>query len=99
MDRRSLLGALVTAPLVAACRSEAAPPSSRPREPEAPVILGVEALGAQWRTPDPFLFCVHHDDGYPAGNAELGPATPLDGRATDKWCRASRRTRTAASRR
>jgi quercetin 2,3-dioxygenase len=80
MDRRSLLGALVTVPLVEACRSETAPPSSRPAEPEAPVILGVEPLGAQWRTPDPFLFCVHHDDAYPAGNAELGPASSLDGR-------------------
>ena len=24
-------------------------------------------LGAQWPTIDPFLFCVHHDDAYPAG--------------------------------
>jgi redox-sensitive bicupin YhaK (pirin superfamily) len=80
MDRRSLLGALVTVPLAEACRSETAPPSSPPAEPEAPVILGVEPLGAQWRTPDPFLFCVHHDDAYPAGNAELGPASSLDGR-------------------
>ncbi|MGN6107365.1 MAG: pirin family protein [Kofleriaceae bacterium] len=33
-----------------------------------------------WPTPDPFLFCVHHDDRYPAGNDVLGPAAPLDGR-------------------
>jgi redox-sensitive bicupin YhaK (pirin superfamily) len=31
-------------------------------------------------TVDPFLFCVHHDDAYPAGNAELGPAASLAGR-------------------
>jgi len=31
-------------------------------------------------TLDPFLFCVHHDDAYPAGNAELGPAASLAGR-------------------
>ncbi|MFO0746768.1 MAG: pirin-like C-terminal cupin domain-containing protein [Myxococcota bacterium] len=37
-------------------------------------------LGFQWETLDPFLFCVHHDDHYPAGNAALGPAAPLDGR-------------------
>ena len=80
MDRRTLLGALVSAPLAEACRSEAAPASVAPHESEAPVILGVEELGFQWRTPDPFLFCAHHDDGYPAGNAALGPAAPLDGR-------------------
>ncbi|MEO8554181.1 MAG: pirin family protein [Kofleriaceae bacterium] len=43
-------------------------------------ILTVVPLGFQWPTLDPFLFCVHHDDAYPAGNAELGPAASLDGR-------------------
>jgi redox-sensitive bicupin YhaK (pirin superfamily) len=43
-------------------------------------ILGVEKLGFPWQTQDPFLFCVHHDDAYPAGNAELGPAASLAGR-------------------
>jgi redox-sensitive bicupin YhaK (pirin superfamily) len=37
-------------------------------------------LGTQWPTIDPFLFCVHHDDRYPAGNAKLGPAASLAGR-------------------
>jgi hypothetical protein len=31
-------------------------------------------------TADPFLFCVHHEDAYPAGNDQLGPATSLAGR-------------------
>jgi len=44
-----------------------------------PVLQEVE-LGTQWPTIDPFLFCAHHLDHYPAGNAELGPAVPLDGR-------------------
>jgi hypothetical protein len=43
-------------------------------------IVGVEPLGLPWRTRDPFLFCVHHDDAYPAGNDRLGPAAPLTGR-------------------
>jgi len=47
--------------------------------PSSP-ILAVEKLGFPWQTLDPFLFCVHHDDAYPRGNAELGPAAPLDGR-------------------
>ena len=33
-----------------------------------------------WRTPDPFLFCVHHVDHYPRGNAEMGPDASLDDR-------------------
>ncbi len=38
------------------------------------------SLGAQWPTIDPFLFCAHHDDDYPAGNPDLGPAAALAGR-------------------
>jgi quercetin 2,3-dioxygenase len=49
--------------------------------PAAPAILEQTALGAPpWVTVDPFLFCVHHDDAYPRGNAELGPAASLAGR-------------------
>jgi redox-sensitive bicupin YhaK (pirin superfamily) len=33
-----------------------------------------------WPTLDPFLFAVHHDDAYPAGNEHLGPAASLAGR-------------------
>ncbi len=43
-------------------------------------ILRVEPLGFPWQTADPFLFCVHHDDAFPAGNAQLGPAASLTGR-------------------
>lgn len=31
-------------------------------------------LGFQWETQDPFLFCVHHEDQFPEGNAQMGPA-------------------------
>ena len=37
-------------------------------------ILSTKPLGFPWETMDPFLFCVHHDDAYPAGNGRLGPA-------------------------
>ena len=60
----------------------AAPPVVR-AEPPAPVIdtvLRTMPLGFQWETVDPFLFCVHHDDAYPAGNDRLGPVTSLAGR-------------------
>ena len=43
-------------------------------------VLEVRPLGFPWETDDPFLFCVHHDDAYPAGNEHLGPAASLDGR-------------------
>lgn len=43
-------------------------------------ILELFALGAQWKTFDPFLFCAHHQDAYPAGNAEFGPKVSLAGR-------------------
>lgn len=44
------------------------------------VILQRHTLGFPWKTLDPFLFCVHHDDRYPAANADLGPASSLGGR-------------------
>jgi redox-sensitive bicupin YhaK (pirin superfamily) len=44
------------------------------------VVLEQVKLGFQWVTLDPFLFCVHHDDAYPAGNEQLGPAASLAGR-------------------
>jgi quercetin 2,3-dioxygenase len=44
-------------------------------------ITGIRALSFQWETRDPFLFCVHHDDLYPPGNAGLGPAASLAGRS------------------
>lgn len=43
-------------------------------------IRRVKPLGFPWETPDPFLFCVHHDDRYPPGNEKLGPAVSLAGR-------------------
>ncbi|MGO9872528.1 MAG: pirin family protein [Acidimicrobiia bacterium] len=44
-------------------------------------VLQVVPLEFQWPTADPFLFCVHHFDVYPAANEHLGPATSLAGRA------------------
>jgi quercetin 2,3-dioxygenase len=43
-------------------------------------VLETRPLGFPWQTLDPFLFCVHHDDAYPAGNEHLGPAASLAGR-------------------
>jgi redox-sensitive bicupin YhaK (pirin superfamily) len=43
-------------------------------------VLQTVELGPQWPTIDPFLFCAHHDDAYPAGNERMGPAASLVGR-------------------
>lgn len=40
----------------------------------------VKPLGFQWETADPFLFCVHHDDNYPAGDEHMAPVADLAGR-------------------
>lgn len=45
----------------------------------SPVIKSFP-LGFNWEVSNPFLFCVHHLDDYPGGNAELGPDAPLTGR-------------------
>ncbi len=42
-------------------------------------IIQTSPLGSRWQTEDPFLFCVHHIDHYPQGNASLGPDAPLAG--------------------
>jgi redox-sensitive bicupin YhaK (pirin superfamily) len=59
------------------------------------LVLQTVELGpspSPWATVDPFLFCVHHHDRYPAGDGRLGPASPLAGRdigqdfsARDGW--------------
>lgn len=55
-------------------------------------VLSVRPLGFPWETIDPFLFCVFHDDAYPKGNEQMGPAASLAGRdigqdfaGTDGW--------------
>ncbi len=48
--------------------------------PSTEKILNLQPLGFPWATIDPYLFCVHHDDAYPRGNAHLGPDASLAGR-------------------
>ncbi|MBA4328912.1 MAG: pirin [Polaromonas sp.] len=49
--------------------------------PASHPVVQVKPLGFPWETIDPFLFCAYHDDAYPKGNADMGPAASLAGRA------------------
>jgi redox-sensitive bicupin YhaK (pirin superfamily) len=85
--RKLLLGgtSLGLGSALPACESGAMPsfePVQRraARAPADPVSSLVKLGAPPWPTFDPFLFCVHHRDHYPAGNAELGPLASLAGR-------------------
>lgn len=41
------------------------------------IVKNIKALGFQWETRDPFLFCVHHEDFFPVGNGEMAPDPKL----------------------
>ena len=44
-------------------------------------IVNIIPLGRPpWPTIDPFLFCVHHLDNYPAANPDMSPKASLLGR-------------------
>jgi redox-sensitive bicupin YhaK (pirin superfamily) len=46
-------------------------------------VIEAHALGkppSPWPAWDPFLFCVHHDDHYPASNGAFGPNASMAGR-------------------
>ena len=44
-------------------------------------IVKIKPLQLPWKTMDPFLMCVHHEDDYPYGNEKLGiNASELKGR-------------------
>jgi redox-sensitive bicupin YhaK (pirin superfamily) len=87
--RREVLEMLAAAAAASAggCASEPrarfearrAPTARSARAPGA--VISVIPLGVRWQTRDPFIACMHHDDRYPAGNAALGPAASLAGRA------------------
>lgn len=73
MERLSLgLSYIFAFPLV-----NNANPLSMSKEQTINPILGIRPLGFQWETRDPFLFCVHHEDYFPAGNKNMGPNPEL----------------------
>jgi len=78
-DRRTFVKkafALTSGALIASKASVARQAIRKSQNP----LKNITALGFQWVTKDPFLFCVHHEDAYPKGNANMGPNCSLDGR-------------------
>ena len=56
------------------------------------IVISARPLSVPWETSDPFLFCMYHNDYYPQGNENLGPAASLQGRnigqdfeGKDRW--------------
>jgi redox-sensitive bicupin YhaK (pirin superfamily) len=47
---------------------------------DADLVLETFPIDFHWPTFDPFLFCAHHDDAYPAGDERMAPAASLAGR-------------------
>ncbi len=72
------MSSAVAAPFIGALR--AADPQSKEEELPMNPIKSTRPLGFTWETQDPFLFCVHHEDAFPKGNAMMGTTTPLTGR-------------------
>jgi quercetin 2,3-dioxygenase len=64
----------------AAASGRPAPSPAWPERVAPDLVRRVEPLGFPWRTLDPFLFCVYHDDAYPRGDERLAPAVSLAGR-------------------
>ena len=56
------------------------PSSTSPSPSTGSPIVQLKPLVFPWETLDPFLFCAYHDDAYPQGNAQMGPAASLAGR-------------------
>jgi len=75
LKRRSFLSALVSgsAALIAAPFKSINAKFNSIIPAAMPIIKSIKPMGFIWETADPFLFCVHHEDYFPKGNAAMGP--------------------------
>ena len=79
-SRRNFIQKIAAATTGAVIAGKTSLASSTEKDMEELVIKSIKPLGFQWETQDPFLFCVHHEDFFPKGNDNLGPADSLKGR-------------------
>lgn len=84
IDRRGVLArmslgvsAIFASPIIARASADN---DSKMGQQQKHSVTRTIPLGFQWETADPFLFCVHHDDHFPKGNDQMGPAASLAGR-------------------
>lgn len=68
MKRRDLLSLLTLAPLTSWAMSKLMPKTLQGKS----MIKHTAPIDLHWPTQEPFLFCAHHLDRYPAGNPQLG---------------------------
>jgi redox-sensitive bicupin YhaK (pirin superfamily) len=80
VTRRDALKGIAAGVAAAAGCSTRGPEKGQPSPTHDVVIGTAPLLGSPWPTRDPFLFCVHHDDQYPAGDERQAPAASLAGR-------------------
>jgi redox-sensitive bicupin YhaK (pirin superfamily) len=73
------LASMFTLPILADTKNETGQPTENKMN-TGPTLFKIQEMGFQWETADPFLFCVHHEDKFPKGNEQMGPAVPLSGR-------------------
>lgn len=66
MKRRTFLKFLTFIPLASWAQTLI------PFRKEVSMIKSIQPIDLHWPTQDPFLFCAHHFDHYPAGNSKLG---------------------------
>ncbi len=78
--RDALTGIAVTAAATGCTQKLEKTVNATTNTPAVNPVISVKPLGFPWQTPDPFLFCVHHDDRYPHGNEVMGPNASLAGR-------------------
>jgi redox-sensitive bicupin YhaK (pirin superfamily) len=78
IQRRSFLGrmslalaSIVATPYLNATNQTKVNPENKNNDMNP--IKSIKPLGFQWEIQDPFLFCVHHEDFFPAGNEKMGP--------------------------
>lgn len=74
------IGSAMAMPLFAATNKLDSTSKSIKNDMSNSPIIKIKPLGFVWETADPFLFCVHHDDKFPKGNEQMGPAVSLAGR-------------------
>lgn len=79
LKRRGFLTALAsgTAALIAAPFRKLSSNLQAINPPAMPIVKSIKPMGFVWETADPFLFCVHHEDYFPKGNANMGPDPAL----------------------